>query len=371
MKLGPALAALAACGLCAGCPGPKKPGPSHIGGTASPARITHVRAEVQPLGYIPNGGLQMPAASPDGRWVAYLDVAGPAVSPGALHTGEGLEGVSLHVCPAERAAAAREICAAGACWPCWSADGRLAFLAYGAQGRCDVCVYDAQTRRTRRLGPGLGPLAMLAVSPDGSRAAVIATAKLPAPARLHLVDLETGQVTPCPVGADDEEHRWPFWTPDGRVLLLVRRRGQWSLAHWKPGGFGPEVLLPVPLGPTRLDLHQAFAGLARPVSPDGARLAYYQASADRIVLLDPRSRSRQPLPEGTRAGVWLDARTFVAVTDRELLLFPRPGAEPVGLLRGPWLPLAAPPGQRCLLLCQPGRHPREFGLVRVTLLAAE
>ena len=63
-------------------------------------RTVHTRVQVEPLGEIPNCGLQLPAVSPDGKWIAYLDYqSDKPIELSALFTGRGLEGMSLHVQP--------------------------------------------------------------------------------------------------------------------------------------------------------------------------------------------------------------------------------------------------------------------------------
>ena len=117
-------------------------------------RITHVQIAVQTLDEVANSGLLLPAVSPDGKHVAFLQHSGGRAQPDTLFTGRGAEQFSLHVQPIDkRGTAAKLIFPAGALWPTWSGDGRrLAFVIYDNSGRCELGVYELATGNIRRLG---------------------------------------------------------------------------------------------------------------------------------------------------------------------------------------------------------------------------
>lgn len=87
--------------LCACCGCVREPAlPDAIRDAAQWEQLAsmQVRVSVQHLGKVPNSGLLLPAVSPDGRWVAYLEItSGPEVYVDSLFSGKGLEGVSLSV----------------------------------------------------------------------------------------------------------------------------------------------------------------------------------------------------------------------------------------------------------------------------------
>ncbi len=357
----------------AGCVSePSRPpiGPAH----AAPSRITHVQVRVETLGDAPNSGLLLPVISPDGKYVAALRIRGEMpLSPDVLFTGHGARGFALELRAASDGAPPRTVCSAGALWPTFSPDSRLlAFVRHDADGAARLAIYDITANTTRLLSAGGKGLAAPAVSPRGGHIAVIATSPADGQSRLLVLATATGKITHCPAAPGDR-HYQPQWTPDGRVVFLLNRAGRMSLAHWKPGRFDPETLCPIDIGAAPLPAFQAFAGIDRPVSPNGKRLAYYHAADDRIALLDLTDGARTELPAGTRAGCWLNARTFVAATDEQMLLL-RAGQASVKLLRGPWLPRAAVPARddapahRTFLALTLGPHRRAFRLARLQLI---
>ena len=353
---------------CTPAPGPAPIAPK----PPDPARLTHVRVRVTDLGTVPNSGLLLPAVSPDGKWVAALHCrSGLPTSPDVLFTGKGALDLSLQLRPTQDGAKQpRVVCLTGALWPAWSPDSRsLVFVVHEADGTWRLAVYDVAAGTTRRLSAGRKPLIMPAVSATGKKVAVIIAGRASEASRLHVMDLATGRLTPCPLaGQAAESHFQPQWTADGRIVFLVRRGGKTHLAHWQPGKFSPEALCPIGAGPSELAAMQCFAGLGRPISPNGKRLAYYDAAVDRIVLIDLADGGRTELRKGTRAGCWLDAATFVAATGDQMLLYPLGGSS-VRLMRGSWLPRAGLDTSQTLIVLTRGPHPRVFGLVKLQLLA--
>lgn len=339
-----------------------------------PGRLTHVRARVTQLGTVPNFGLLLPMVSPDGKWVAALHCrAALPESHDVLFTGRGAADVALQLRSTQEDAGPRVVCPTGALWPAWSPDSRcLVFVVYDADGACRLAVHDVKAGTTRRLTAGKQPLIMPAVSATGQKAAVIVAAAASGSFRLHVMDLATGRLTPCPLaGPPGERHFQPQWTADGRVVFLMRRAGKTYLAHWQVGKFSPETICPIGVGPPELAAMQCFVGLGQPISPDHKRLAYFDAAAKRIVLINLADGGRTELRKGTYAGCWLDAATFVAATGDEMLLYPL-RASSVRLMRGSWLPRAGlDKSQALIVLKLRDRQQRVFPLVRLELLSMD
>ena len=132
---------------------------------------SHVRVQVEPLGDVANSGMQLPAVSPDGKWIAYLDFrSDQPIKRDALFTGQGLESMSLQLQAVEAGASPRTVCASGAAWPTWSPDSRkLVFLVYNETGRCDLGIHDVTVGTTRRLSMGQNHMMMPAVSASGKK----------------------------------------------------------------------------------------------------------------------------------------------------------------------------------------------------------
>jgi len=235
----PKTAAVAAMAALAGCAG-VAPKTTPVPSPAKELQQTHVQFEIAPLGEVPNSGLQLPAVSPDGQWIAYLRVGGDRpLGPEALFTGRGLAAVSLHLRPLG-GGPTRTLCAGGAAWPVWSADAtHLAFVVYTKSGRCDLAIHDLNAATTRRRSLGFPRMMMPALDPAGKAVALIAAAESPATPRLHVADLESGKLTACPPADKEERRLWPQWAPDGRIVYIVSKAEQAWVAHWQPGGFPP------------------------------------------------------------------------------------------------------------------------------------
>jgi len=334
----------------------------------SPTFMTHVQVEAMPLGQVPNSGAQLPVVSPDGRWIALLELEGDPLAADAPLTGEGVSRLSLSIQPVDEGASRRLICQAGAVWPAFSADSRhLAWIIY-ENNRCDIAVYDVQTRGIRRISPGLKGMIMAALSPGGDRAAVISRGPAPDQPRLCVVDVATGRVEKCPIDGA-AQHYLPQWTADGRIVYLLREADRTYVAQWGPGTFDPEKLVAIPFGGAETDALIAVAGVGRTLSPDGRRFAYFDATSAALTLVDLQTGDSQRLPESFVAGCWFDNRHFVAAGAERMSLFTDPAKLPSLLMRGSWVPLVATEG--VLVALTRGDHRRRFALVRLKVTPGE
>ena len=360
--------------LPGGCVRRRKAPAVTVSGESALLRAAHVRVEIQPLGEVDNSGLQLPAVSPDGKWVVYLSSRSDRpIEREALFTGRGLETMALCVRPAAPGAAARVVCASGAAWPTFTADSRrLLFVAYGATGRCDLGIHDLAEGTTDRKSLGLAHMMMPAAEPAGDRVAVVAPGRQADTWRVHVADLAGGKVEAvCPPAEEGESQFWPQWTADGRIVYVVACGGRTSLAQWAPGRLPPTSLSALRLPAALVGLHQSFAAVSGPLSPDGARWACYEPAQDRIVLVSLADGARIELPAGTQAGCWLGAARYVAAGGAEMRLFEVSTASPsVRLMRGAWLPSGATPAGE-LPACTRGSHPGVLELVRMKVLAGK
>ncbi len=364
--------------LCWGCtPKTEPPGSGADRQIQDPwkaSQSSHVQVQAEPLGQLPNSGLQLPVVSPDGKWIAFLDCQDDLPpEPRCLFTGRGLEPMSLHIRSAEATAQPRILAESGAAWPSWSADSKtLLFIAYQQNGRCDLVVCEPQTGMTRRLSISLKPIMMPALSPSGTRAAVVVFEPRSQSARLHVVNLSTGNIEhTCPADSQSAQQLWPQWTPDGRIIFVLNQDGQSRLVQWRPGKSPPQELAEIYISPTLAGIYQAFAGLGRPLSADARHFAYYDTAQDRIVLLSLADGQRVELPVGTRAGCWFGSGRFVAADQKQMRLFSIPPSMSALLMRGLWLPRGANPGTSQLLLCSRAAEARAFALMRMKILSVE
>lgn len=256
-----------------------------------------------------------PALSPDGEFVAYTvtttDVAADKRSSDLWRVRyDGRDRVQLTFTPS-----------ADESRPAWSPDGRtLAFLSdRGGEGaRTQVWAMPAQGGEARRLTDLPAGVEDFAWSPDGRRLAVIAwdperpagaeKPKNPPPIvvdrywfkqdvtgylddrrqHLYVVDLASGQAELLTPGAHDEY--LPAWSPDGRTIAYVTKRGadpdrhmNFDLYLVEPRAGAPERQLTTFEG---ADLDPQWE--TRPAwSPDGTRIAYLQGGEDKWVYYSP------------------------------------------------------------------------------------
>ncbi|MBN1943098.1 MAG: PD40 domain-containing protein [Phycisphaerae bacterium] len=359
--------------ILAGCIPPRQKQISKVDGAWGPAAVTHVRVQMQGLGEASNNGLLLPAVSPDGRWIACLDYRGetpPTLE--SLWTGENLSGMSLHLRELAEGSQTRVVCPSGAIWPAWSSDGaRLAYVVHAGEENCSLSLYDTASGKTERLNVALRGIMTPAFSPSGEAIAFVALGQTPGHFQLFVLSLADRKLTPCPTNSPNEQHAWPTWTADGRIVFLRQSESQSQVAHWKPGAFPPEALVDAAIPDTPMGRFQSFAGLGRALSPDDQRFAYYDVLQDRIVLLSLRGDGmRVELKPGARAGCWYDATRFVAATDGELRLF-ADSENSALLVRGAWLPRECVHNTHQLILCTRGAHRREFHVIRMQVDAVQ
>jgi len=197
---------------------------------------THLRVQLQPLGRVPNSGLQLPAVSPDGEWVAYLQVApDQEVQPEGLFSGKG------------------------------------PFVAYQDSGRCELCIHNLTTGKTRRTAVGLKHLLAPVFSPSGCYLAV-AGSNLPDQSQLHIFDPSTAELQAGPPAKGAHQQLWPHWVDDRTLVYLAHEDDGSFLCRWTRGsGVPPERLCQVNTSSSALGSSQVFAGLAGPLSPGGRR----------------------------------------------------------------------------------------------------
>ncbi len=110
-----------------------------------------------------------------------------------------------------------------------------------------ITLLDRQGRTVASVGePGL--YSQAALSPDGSRVAVVRTDPRTSNSDVWVFEVTTGKGTA--ITADPEANTCPVWSPDGRELAYVSIQGAENVVYRKPadGSRGPELLYRHPAG---------------------------------------------------------------------------------------------------------------------------
>ncbi len=365
MRLAVAIISLFAL-LFSGCAKPEPSVESKIAssGKWQPAHHSHVQVQAQPLGEITNSGL-LPVVSFDGKWVAFLRYRGATPFDFAsLLAGRAIDGMGLCLRETQENSPTHELCSTGASWPGWAPNSPVLVYVKNKAGRNFLALRNAATKKAQQFSLELRQIKMPAISYSAEKIALIANAKDSSLPRLYVLTLKGQELVPAPNALPDEQHLWPQWTPDGRVVFLRIRGTQAELAHWKPGEFPPEKLCNIQIPTSPIGRYQMLAGLGRPLNANARQFAYYDRAVDRIVLVELDTGKRTELKAQTRAGCWMGSRNFIAATDKELLIFPG-GKNSTRLIRGSWLPRGNIAGSDDLILCGRGSHRRVLQLVRM------
>jgi hypothetical protein len=343
-----------------------------VGAAESPSPLSHVRLHVQRITQIPNSGLLLPTVSPDGQWVAYLDLASARPPNGeAMLTGQGASSMSLHA-RSLADGSSRQICAQGAAWPVWSPDsGRLVFFSHDRGGNLQLGLHDVAANRADFRPLPVGAAAMPAISPDGRKLALVSFEADASASRLHLCDLDSGRLLAAPPDLGAGHPIWPAWTGANRLaVVMVEATGgrivEWDTAAGSVAARGQIAVADSPAGLLAVGL--TIASLA---AGDQAHLAYFDAGAKAITIHSLSSEVPHSLAPLTQSGCWQGSRQFLAGTDESLLLYRDlggGGGKPLSLISGRWLPRwADPSGQKVLALTQ-GARPELFELVRIDIV---
>jgi len=360
-----------------GCAGARRSGsPDHRAGTfGKPAweaiDAGRFRVQLTRLASLGNTGLQLPLASPDGRWVAALSCPNTlALDPDALLTGRTINDVTLMLYSTAEPQTPPRIVAVGAAWPVWSPDSkRLVAVTYDDSGRCGLLVHDTSTKQTRRLKIGLPHIVTPAISPQGQQLALASFAETTEQARIYIYDLESGRLTPLLPPQDGIWQITPMWVSEQALLYFGRVGGDAGLLGATTDATKPHTwLAKAPLPLNAADVLRTQAGIVHPLSPDGRRLAMYDPSANRIVLHNLEDSHSWPLNPGSQTGCWAQpAERFVYSADKQLLVS-NPRGESHVLATSAFLPLWCESQGRRFVLLTPGQKEWSFDLLRMQIM---
>lgn len=329
------------------------------------------RVQLTHLASLGNTGLQLPLASPDGRWVAACSCPNTlALDPDALLTGRTISDLTLVLYSTTETQIRPRIVAVGAAWPVWAPDSkRLVAVTYDDSGRCGLLIHDIATSQTRRLKIGLPHIVTPAISPQGQQLALASFADTSEEARIYIYDLESGRLMPLPPPQGAIWQVTPMWVNEQALMYFSRVGGDTGILGANTDATKPHTwLAKAPLPLNAADVLRTQAGIAHPLSPDGHRLAMYDPSANRVVLHnldDPRS---WPLNSGSQTGCWTQpAERFVYAADRQLLVS-NPQGESHVLATSAFLPLWCESEGKRLVLLTPGQKDWTFDLLRMQIM---
>ena len=246
------------------------------------------------------------------------------------------------------------------------------FVSYKESRGCDLGIYDVAKGTSRRVSMGQKRIIMPSVSASGKEVATVVAKDEGESLGLGIVNLDSGKIEQsCPTELQDSRQLWPQWTSDGRIVFVLNQQQRSWLAQWGPGRFPPERLSEIRMSASQVGTFQALSGVVRPLSSDDKYFAYYDTTADRIVLMKLAEGERVKLGTGVRAGCWLGSRRFAGADDEQMRLFSVEATMPSLLRRGAWLPLNGNAQSGELIVCRRGRHSRVFDLVRIRVLTSE
>ena len=340
----------------------------------------HISAYASACPPIPNARLQLPAVSPDAKWIAYLKPSDTGVFPGSdgLITGKGLQGVSLWVRAVAEDEAPTAIASSGACWPSWSDDGRvLAFVTFDQDRRSTLGLYHLDTGVIQRKGVGLRCVLMPTIAPDGGRVAVSAYGELPNRALIFIIDPLTNQALPGPPAGDGAQ-LLPRWINDNTLIYLETTEDAVELKRWTLGDESAATLARLPGPASIFDAQHMLAGIDNPIRPDLRVFAYYNLLEDRIEMLDLASQKTRVLPKGFQAGSWWGNDWLIASSQNrvELVSSQRTSGDTdrprmIRVITGRWLPIWADHDRQAVVLIGEAEDPDAFSLMRLWLVAEE
>ncbi len=339
-----------------------------------------ITAYASPCPPIPNARLQLPAVSPDAKWIAYLKPNDTGGTPGGdgLITGKGLNGVSLWVRSVAEDEEPTAVASTGACWPSWSDDGRvLAFVTFDQDRRSTLGLYNLDTGVIQRKAVGLRCVLMPVIAPDGKRIAVSAYGELPDQALIFIIDPLTSQALPGPPAGNGAQ-LLPHWINNNTLIYLETMKDAVALKRWTLGEDRAATIARLP-GPTSIfDAQHMLAGIDNPIRPDLGAFAYYNPAEDRIEMLDLTSLKTRALPGGFQAGSWWGSDWLVAsAEDRvEMVSSRRTSGETdrprmIRAITGRWLPIWADHAQQAVVLIGQAEDPDTFSLMRLWLVAED
>jgi hypothetical protein len=332
---------------------------------------------LQHLATLRNTGLELPRASPDGRWIATLSSPNAlALDADAALTGRTLDDVTLVLHSVTNPKSPPRTIAAAAAWAVWSPDSRrVVAVSYDRSHRCGLIIHDLSTGQTRRLEIGLTHIITPAFSPTGTQLALCGFAETPEQSRLYVYDLVNQRLTPLPAPKDCLWQILPMWVNEHALLYYGRVGAETGLFGAAADASRPSAWLArVPLPPDAAEALRTQSGIAQPLASGGQWLALFDGSARRIILHHLDDSRAWPLSPMSQSGAWVQPAgesqpRFIFATDTQCLLA-SPGGDTHLLGSTPFLPLWCNAAGTRLLVAAPGKQDWTLELVQMRIQPA-
>ncbi|MEM1026619.1 MAG: hypothetical protein AAGJ38_00885 [Planctomycetota bacterium] len=345
------------------------------------------------LAAVPHGSIELPAVSPDGRWVAYFrhTAGSPRPSHDSLIHGRDLSGVSLWVRAVDAPQTeegSRQASPSGACWPAWTQNARsLFFVTYDQPGAASLVRFDVGSGKIERKRLGLRHIMAVQPNPDGTVIALLTYDQDPRGLQLVLVDWSEARLVRLPLrGPRGSAHLMPVWA-DAQTLLFAEARSAEESEPWADAALMrlpldashmPQQIGRLRLPPNPIDALMMQQGILQHFDPrHGAWL--YRDHEGQMRQLHLATQQEALLPVGVAAAAWYTDPWLILGGSRDLTLYNgesavltgdtdrRVGSIALRLLDGQWAPRWTDADRQTLILVGLGKRAELLALYQLWL----
>jgi len=308
----------------------------------------------QKLGSVENTGLQIPVVSPDGTQLLYLRSDAAALPPLTLlgsgdpkdtpETGR----LSIWRRPVTGSGPGRELSPHR--WshsPTWSHSGTAVVYVTNTPPSSAIIHTDLVSGRQTVLGVTGMVNCLPRFTPDDRAVLFCAGTDSKGPFRIYRQS--PTDKNPVPVTLPGIDALFPLTIDDGKGVICARTDGErirWTDAH--RNGFRD---LTGPCGyATRPAMLQTLAGIAEPVAPDRASIAFYDALQNRVCVYHRAGNILRAHHSDSISACWLTNKALAMATGEWLFVVNTATGMSLQIFNGEWIPARYVPGSRKLIL---------------------